>query len=75
MPGWQFFARASSKENTTTRKGIIIFIYSTTNMIIQPNFRDAVVRITSDNNFDQAKHLFAIAGWFTDAIGVLKNLC
>ena len=44
-------------------------------MITQPNSHDTVVRITADNKIDQAKHIFAITGRFTDAIWVLKNLC
>jgi hypothetical protein len=70
-----FFCLRIIKRITTTRKGIINFIYSTTNMITRPNSHDTVVRITADNNIDQAKHIFAITGQFNDAIWVLKNLC
>ena len=36
-------------------------------MITQPNSHDTVVRITADNKIDQAKHIVAITGRFTDA--------
>ena len=44
-------------------------------MSIQPTSVDLVVQTTTDKKFEQAKHIYAIAERFTDASGVLENLC
>ena len=36
---------------------------------------DSVVQTTTEKNFEQAKHIYAIAKRFTDASGALEDLC
>ena len=36
---------------------------------------DSVVQTTTDKKFEHAKHIYAIAERFTDATGVLEDLC
>ena len=36
---------------------------------------DSVVQTTTGKKFEQAKHIYAIAERFTDATGVLEDLC
>ena len=36
---------------------------------------DSVVQTTTDKKFEQAKHIYVIAERFTDATGVLEDLC
>ena len=38
-------------------------------------FVDSVVQTTTDKNFEQAKHIYVIAERFTNATGVLEDLC
>ena len=47
---------------------------STINMSIQTSV-DSVVQATTDKKFEHAKHIHAIAKRFTDATGVLEDLC
>jgi len=47
---------------------------STINMSIQTSV-DSVVQTTPDKKFEQAKHIYAIAERFTNATGVLEDLC
>jgi hypothetical protein len=41
----------------------------------QPTSDDTLVSTTTDKTFNQAKHIYAIARQFTDATGVLEDLC
>ena len=45
------------------------------NMCTQPTSDDLLISITTDKKFNQAKQIFAITGGFTDATGVLEDLC
>ncbi len=40
-----------------------------------PDSPATVIRTTSDVNFEQAQHIYAIAAWMTDAVGILEELC
>jgi hypothetical protein len=44
-------------------------------MSTQPTFDDTLVSTTTDKKFNQAKHIYAITRQFTDATGVLEDLC
>jgi hypothetical protein len=46
-----------------------------TNMSNHPDSPATVIRTTSDVNFEQAQHIYAIAAWMTDAVEILKGLC
>jgi hypothetical protein len=40
-----------------------------------PDSPATVIRTTSDVNFEQAQHIYAVATWITDAVGILEELC
>jgi hypothetical protein len=63
------------KNDTTIIKRIIIFIYTSTNMSTRSDSPAMVIRTTSDINFEQAQHIYAVAEQITDAIGILEELC
>jgi hypothetical protein len=44
-------------------------------MSTQPTSDNLLISTTTDKKFNQAKHIYAIAGRFTDATGVLEDLC
>jgi hypothetical protein len=44
-------------------------------MSTQPTSDDFLVSTTTDKKINQAKHIYAIARQFTDATGVLEDLC
>jgi hypothetical protein len=46
-----------------------------TGMSTHPDFPATVIRTTSDVNFEQAQHIYAVAMRITDAIGILEELC
>ena len=48
---------------------------SSTNMNTHPDSPATVIRTTSDINFEQAQHIYAIAVRITDAVGILEELC
>jgi hypothetical protein len=48
---------------------------SSTNMNNHPDSPATVIRTTSDINFEQAQHIYAVAVRITDAIGILEELC
>jgi hypothetical protein len=41
----------------------------------QPTSDDLLVSTTTEKKINQAKHIYAVAGQFTDATGVLEDLC
>jgi hypothetical protein len=45
-----------------------------TSMSTHPESPATVIRTTSDVNFKQTQHIYAIAAWITDAIGILEEL-
>jgi hypothetical protein len=49
--------------------------HSIINMHTQPTSDDSLISTTTDKKFNQAKQIYAIAGQFTDATGVLEDLC
>ena len=49
--------------------------HSIINMRTQPTSDDSLISTTTDKKFNQAKQIYAIAGQFTDATGVLEDLC
>jgi hypothetical protein len=44
-------------------------------MSTHPDSPAAVIRTTSDVNFEQSQHIYAIAVQITDAVGILEELC
>jgi hypothetical protein len=44
-------------------------------MSTHPDSPATVIRTTSDVNFEQAQHIYAVAAWITDAIRILEELC
>jgi hypothetical protein len=44
-------------------------------MSTRPDSPATVIRTTSNVNFEQAQHIYAIAVWITDAVGILEELC
>ncbi len=44
-------------------------------MNTHPDSPATVIRTTSDINYEQAQHIYAIAMWITDAVGILEELC
>ena len=46
-----------------------------TSMSTHPDSPATVIRTTSDVNFKQAQHIYAIAARITDAVGILEELC
>jgi hypothetical protein len=44
-------------------------------MSTQPTSDNTLVSTTNDKKINQAKHIYAIARQFTDATGVLEDLC
>ena len=46
-----------------------------TSMSTHPDSPATVIRTTSDVNFKQAQHIYAVAAWIIDAVGILEELC
>ena len=46
-----------------------------TSMSNHPDSPATVIRTTSDVNFEQAQHIYAVAARMTDAVGILEVLC
>ncbi len=46
-----------------------------TSMSAHPDSPATVIRTTSDVNFEQAQHIYAVAVRITDAVGILEELC
>jgi hypothetical protein len=46
-----------------------------TSMSTHPDSPATVIRTTSDVNFEQAHHIYAVAARITDAIGIFEELC
>jgi hypothetical protein len=44
-------------------------------MSTHPDSPATVIRTTSDVNFEQAQHIYAVAARITDAVGILEELC
>jgi hypothetical protein len=44
-------------------------------MSTRPDSPATVIRTTSDVNFEQAQHIYAVAARITDAVGILEELC
>jgi hypothetical protein len=40
-----------------------------------PDFPAKVIKTTSDVNFEQAQHIYAVAMWMTDSVGILEEFC
>jgi hypothetical protein len=45
-----------------------------TSMGTHPDSPTTVIRTTSDVNFEQAQHIYAVAAQITDAVGILEEL-
>ncbi len=50
-------------------------MYTSINMSTWSDSPATVIRTTSDINFEQAQHIYAVAEQITDAIGMLEELC
>ncbi len=59
-----FFGRSNHRHHT-----------SSTSMSTHPDSPATVIRTTSNVNFEQARHVYAVAARITDAIGILEELC
>ncbi len=46
-----------------------------TSMSTHPDSPATVIRTTSDVNFEQAQHIYAVAAQITEAVGILEELC
>jgi hypothetical protein len=72
LPKWKattshifvFFGQSNHRHHTLS-----------TSMSTHPEFLATVIRTTSDVNFEQAQHIYAVAAWITDAVGILEELC
>jgi hypothetical protein len=59
-----FFGRSNHRHHTLS-----------TSMSTRPESPATVIRTTSDVNFEQAQHIYAIAVLITNAVGILEELC
>jgi hypothetical protein len=72
LPKWKatsshifiFFGRINHRHHTLS-----------TSMITHPDSPATVIRTTSNVNFEQAQHIYAVAVRITDAVGILDELC